>query len=46
MTRLSAEVGGVNLAQGLPDFDPPAELLEALARASATPDNHQYSFTW
>ena len=24
MTRLGAEVGGVNLAQGLPDFDPPA----------------------
>ncbi len=33
MTRVSAEVGGVNLAQGLPDFDPPAELLAALARA-------------
>jgi aminotransferase len=46
MTRLSAEVGGVNLAQGLPDFDPPPEILEALARAAATSANHQYSFTW
>ena len=45
MTRLGAEVGGVNLAQGLPDFDPPRELLDALARASAG-GHHQYTFTW
>ena len=45
MTRLGAEVGGVNLAQGLPDFDPPRELVEALARAVAE-GHHQYSFTW
>ena len=46
MTRLGAEVGGVNLAQGLPDFEPPGELVEALRRASALPGAHQYSFTW
>ena len=46
MTRLHAEVGGVNLAQGLPDFDPPEALLAALARAAARPESHQYGFTW
>jgi aminotransferase len=46
MTRLHAEVGGVNLAQGLPDFEPPAELLAALRDAIASPENHQYGFTW
>jgi aminotransferase len=46
MTRIGAEVGGVNLAQGLPDFAPPPELLEALPRILAEPSNHQYSFTW
>lgn len=46
MTRLGAEVGGVNLAQGLPDFEPPPELVEALERALATAENHQYSYTW
>ena len=46
MTRLGAEVGGVNLAQGLPDFEPPPELSAALARALEVPENHQYSYTW
>ncbi|MEP6992922.1 MAG: aminotransferase class I/II-fold pyridoxal phosphate-dependent enzyme [Acidobacteriota bacterium] len=46
MTRLHAEVGGVNLAQGLPDFDPPAELSAALAAAIRRSDSHQYGFTW
>ena len=46
MTRLGAEVGGVNLAQGLPDFQPPSELVEALERALEVPENHQYSYTW
>jgi aspartate/methionine/tyrosine aminotransferase len=46
MTRLGAEVGGVNLAQGLPDFEPPSEIAAALERALAAPENHQYSFTW
>ena len=46
MTRIGAEVGGVNLAQGLPDFDPPRALLEALPRILADAKNHQYSYTW
>src|SRR5438477_13184475 len=46
MTRIGAEVGGVNLAQGLPDFAPPRKLLEALPKIFADPSNHQYSFTW
>jgi aspartate/methionine/tyrosine aminotransferase len=46
MTRIGAETGGVNLAQGLPDFDPPPELLEALPEILARTSNHQYSFTW
>ena len=46
MSRFGAEVGGINLAQGLPDFEPPPEVLAALTRAIAQPHNHQYSFTW
>jgi aspartate/methionine/tyrosine aminotransferase len=46
MTRIGAEVGGVNLAQGLPDFEPPAQLVSALQQALRSPDHHQYSFTW
>jgi aspartate/methionine/tyrosine aminotransferase len=45
MTRLGAEVGGVNLAQGLPDFDPPPELTAALSRAIGE-GHHQYTYTW
>jgi aminotransferase len=46
MSRFGAEVGGINLAQGLPDFEPPPEVLAALASAIAAPGSHQYSFTW
>ena len=46
MTRLGAELGGVNLAQGLPDFEPPPELLDALERALESGESHQYSYTW
>ena len=46
MTRIGAETGGINLAQGLPDFAPPAELLDALPGILAKTANHQYSFTW
>jgi len=45
MTRVAQRHGAVNLAQGFPDFDPPAELVEALARAIRGP-HHQYSITW
>jgi len=46
MTRLGSEVGGVNLAQGLPDFDPPQQLLDALPAILSRTESHQYSFTW
>jgi L-glutamine---4-(methylsulfanyl)-2-oxobutanoate aminotransferase len=45
MTRVANECGAVNLSQGFPDFDPPAELLAAL-RQTADRGPHQYSITW
>src|SRR5262245_41999679 len=45
MTRLGDEVGGVNLAQGLPDFDPPPEIVAALEKAVAD-GLHQYTYPW
>ena len=34
MTRISDEHGAINLSQGFPDFDPPREILDALAKAA------------
>ena len=34
MTRVSNQYGAVNLSQGFPDFDPPKELTDALAKAA------------
>ena len=45
MTRISDEVGAINLSQGFPDFDPPREILDALARV-AYEGPHQYSGTF
>jgi aminotransferase len=45
MTRLCNAHGGVNLAQGFPDFPAPAELKEAAARA-VNADVNQYAITW
>lgn len=45
MTRQHVIHGGVNLAQGYPDFDPPVEIIEAAARALREGYN-QYSVTW
>lgn len=45
MTRLALEHGGINLAQGFPDFPAPAELLEAATRALQEGYN-QYAITW
>jgi methionine aminotransferase len=42
MSRLAEECGALNLGQGFPDFDPPAELMEALARHVAGGKN-QYA---
>src|SRR4051812_14259847 len=45
MTRLCLEHGGVNLAQGFPDFPCPVELKEA-AKAAIDADVNQYAITW
>src|SRR4029453_4723845 len=45
MTRVVDQVGGVNLAQGMPNFPPPPELIAAAPRA-IDGDFHQYSVTW
>ena len=45
MTRLSNLHGGVNLAQGFPDFPAPGELIEAASRALHEGYN-QYAITW
>ena len=42
MSQLAAEHGAVNLGQGFPDFDVPARLVDALARAMKDGHN-QYS---
>lgn len=45
MTRLCNRAGGVNLAQGFPDFPaPPA--LKAAAKAAIDADKNQYAITW
>jgi len=45
MTRVCLEHGGVNLAQGMPNFPPPREVVEAAHRA-LDGDFHQYAITW
>lgn len=48
MTRISDMYGAVNLSQGFPDFDPPAQLLKSLNTIATDPKPlyHQYSITW
>ena len=45
MTRISNQYGAVNLSQGFPDFEPPAEILKRLEQV-AHEDYNQYSITW
>ena len=45
MTRISDEHGAINLSQGFPDFDPPKEMLDALAKV-AYQGPHQYPITF
>lgn len=45
MTRLHVIHGGVNLAQGYPDFDPPQQIVEAACSALREGYN-QYAITW
>jgi aspartate/methionine/tyrosine aminotransferase len=45
MTRLCERYGGVNLAQGFPDFPAPAAVKDAAQRAIEA-DHNQYAVTW
>lgn len=45
MTRIAQETNAINLSQGFPDFDPPAELITAAKRALDEGYN-QYAVTW
>jgi aminotransferase len=45
MTRVCMAEGGINLAQGFPDFDPPRELKQAAIEAIEAGHN-QYSITF
>lgn len=45
MTRISNHYGAINLSQGFPDFEPPAELTKRLAEV-AKEGPHQYALTW
>jgi len=45
MSRVAARHGAINLAQGFPDWDPPAALIAA-GRAAMDAQRHQYAVTW
>ncbi len=45
MSRVAARHGAINLAQGFPDWDPPAELIDA-AKNAMDQHRHQYAVTW
>ncbi len=45
MSRVAARHGAINLAQGFPDWDPPAALVQA-GREAMDAHRHQYAVTW
>lgn len=45
MTRVANRHNAINLSQGFPDFDPPAELIAA-GRKVMNEGPHQYAVTW
>lgn len=45
MSRVAARHGAINLAQGFPDWDPPAALVQA-AKDAMDASRHQYAVTW
>jgi len=45
MSRVCRQHGGINLAQGFPDFEAPAAMKAAAARAIEA-DVNQYAVTW
>ena len=45
MSRVAQRHGAINLAQGFPDWDPPAKLIQA-AKEAMDAGRHQYAVTW
>jgi aminotransferase len=45
MSRVAAQHGAINLAQGFPDSDPPPALVAA-AKEAMDAGRHQYAVTW
>ena len=45
MTRVAQRHGAIDLAQGYPDFDPPAALVQA-GKDAMDAGRHQYAITW
>ena len=45
MTRKAIENDAINLSQGMPDFNPPQELIKAIQNAKDI-EEHQYSITY
>ena len=45
MSRVAQKHGAINLAQGFPDWDPPAELIQA-GKDAMEAGRHQYAVTW
>lgn len=45
MSRVASRYGAINLAQGFPDWDPPAELVQA-GKDAMDAGRHQYAVTW
>jgi len=45
MTRVCQQYGGINLAQGFPEKEPPAEVIQEAVQAIQN-GNNQYSITW
>ena len=45
MTRVAIDCGAINLAQGFPDGDPPAALVQA-GKDAMDAGRHQYAITW
>lgn len=45
MSRVAHQHGAINLAQGFPDWDPPALLVQA-AKDAMDGGRHQYAVTW
>lgn len=45
MSRVAAQHGAINLAQGFPDWDPPEALIQA-GKDAMDAGRHQYAVTW